>query len=76
MQSYCVGKCGFSVYCFTFSFNMAAPDIRVVVVQGITDLLPDSYSGDNNEVDIEEFFTKYRQWLQVHMKDLQVMLVG
>ncbi len=45
---------------------MTAPDVRVLVVQGIADLLPDSYSGNNQEIDIEEFFTKCRQWLNVN----------
>ncbi len=47
-----------SVYYFTFSFTMAAPDgaqqVTVVVVNGF------SYSADNPDVDIEEFFTRYR----------------
>ncbi len=37
--------------------------VRVVVVNGFPDLLPEAYSGDNYDVDIEEFFTRYRQWL-------------
>ncbi len=39
-----------------------APPV-VVVVNGLADLLPDSYSGDDMSVDIEEFF---RQWLGIH----------
>ncbi len=43
----------------------AAPPV-VVVVDGIADLLPDSYSGDDTSVDIEEFFARYRQCLGIH----------
>ncbi len=32
----------------------------VEVVNGLADLLPDSYSGDDTSVDIEEFFARYR----------------
>ncbi len=35
----------------------------IVVVNGLADLLPDSYSGDHMSVDIEEFFGRFRQWL-------------
>ncbi len=43
----------------------ATPPV-VVVVNGLADLLPESYSGDNTSVDIEEFFAKYRHWLGIH----------
>ncbi len=43
----------------------AAPPV-VVVVNGLANLLPDSYSGDDTSVDIEEFFARYRQWLGIH----------
>ncbi len=42
-----------------------APPV-VVVVNGLADLLPDSYSGDDTSVDMEEFFGRYRQWLGIH----------
>ncbi len=49
---------------------MAAPDgaqqVRVVVVNGFSDLMQDFYSSDNPEVDIEECFTRYRGWLLLH----------
>ncbi len=32
----------------------------------MADLQPDSYSGDNTSVDIEEFFARYKQWLGIH----------
>ncbi len=38
----------------------------VVVVNGLADLIPDSYSGDDMSVDIEEFFGRFRQWLALH----------
>ncbi len=46
----------------------AAPQqqVRVVVVNAFSDLLPDTYSGDNPDLDIEELFTRYRQWLLLH----------
>ncbi len=42
----------------------AAPPV-VVVVNGLADLLPDSYSGDDTSIDIEEFFARFRQWLGI-----------
>ncbi len=36
------------------------------MVNGLADLQPDSYSGDNTSVDIEEFFARYKQWLGIH----------
>ncbi len=36
------------------------------MVNGLADLLPDSYSGDDTSVDIKEFFARYRQWLGIH----------
>ncbi len=39
----------------------ATPPVVVVV-----NLLPDSYSGDDTSVAIEEFFARYRQWLGIH----------
>ncbi len=49
---------------------MAAPQTAaspvVVVVNGLADLLPDNYSGDDTSVDIEEFFARFRQWLGIH----------
>ncbi len=38
----------------------------VVVVNGLADLIPDSYSGDDMSVDIEEFFGRFRHWLALH----------
>ncbi len=35
------------------------------MVNGLADLLPDSYSADDTSVDIEEFFARYRQWLGI-----------
>ncbi len=43
----------------------AAPPV-VIVVNGLANLLPDSYSGDDTAVDIKEFFARYRQWLGIH----------
>ncbi len=39
----------------------------VVVVNSLANLLPDSYSGDDKSVDIEEFFGRFRQWLGLHL---------
>ncbi len=39
------------------------PQVRDVVVNGVSDLMSNSYSGD---VDIEEFFTRFKQWLLLH----------
>ncbi len=36
------------------------------MVNGLANLLLDSYSGDDTSVDIEEFFARYRQWLGIH----------
>ncbi len=38
----------------------------VVVVNSLADLLPDSYSGDDKSVDIEECLGRFRQWLGLH----------
>ncbi len=46
--------------------QQAAKPAVVVVVNGLADLLPDSYSGDDISIDIEEFFARYRQWLGIH----------
>ncbi len=37
-----------------------APPV-VVVMNGLSDLLPESYSGDDSLIDIEEFFGIFRQ---------------
>ncbi len=44
----------------------AAQQVDVVVVNGLADLLPDSYSGDDLSIDIKEFFGRYWQWLKIH----------
>ncbi len=44
----------------------ALPPVNVVVVNGLADLLSDSYSGVDMSIDIGEFFGRYRQWLQIH----------
>ncbi len=44
----------------------APPLVNMVVVNGLADLIPDSYSGDHLSTDIEEFFGKYRQWLNIN----------
>ncbi len=43
----------------------APPLLNMVVVNGLADLLPDSYSGDMS-TDIEEFFRRYRHCLNIH----------
>ncbi len=49
---------------------MAAPQAValpvVVVVNSLVNLLPDSYSGDDTSIDIEEFLARFRQWLGIH----------
>ncbi len=68
------GKLVLQVFCLSFIFKMAqaaaapaAPSqVNMVVVNGLADLLPDSYSGDDMFTDIEEFIGRYRQWLQIH----------
>ncbi len=47
------------------ALQAAAPPI-VVVVNGLADLLPDSYSRYSTSFDIEEFFARFRQWLGTH----------
>ncbi len=42
-----------------------APPV-VVVMNGLSDLLPESYSGDDSLIDTEEFFGRFRQWLGIH----------
>ncbi len=42
-----------------------APPVVVVVI-GLADLIPDSYSGDDTLVDIEENFARYRQWFRIN----------
>ncbi len=37
-----------------------------MVVNGLVDFLPDSYSGDDMSVDIEVCFSRFRQWLGLH----------
>ncbi len=46
--------------------QQAAAQPVVVIVNGLADLLPDSYSGDDTSVDLEEFFARHRQWLGIH----------
>ncbi len=43
----------------------AAPPV-VLVVNGLANLLPDSYSGNHTSVDIKENSMGYRQWLGIH----------
>ncbi len=43
----------------------AVPPV-VVVFNGLADLLPDSYSGDDHSIDVEEFFGRFRQCLGIH----------
>ncbi len=45
--------------------HAAAPPV-FVVVNGLADLLPDSYSGDHTSIDKEEFFVRFRRWLGIH----------
>ncbi len=46
---------------------VAAPAPPVVlVVNGLADLVPDSYTGDDMSVNIEECFGRFRQWLGLH----------
>ncbi len=45
---------------------VASPPFNMVVVNGLADLLPDSYFGDDMSIDIEEFFGRYIQWLNIH----------
>ncbi len=42
-----------------------APPVEVVM-NGLSDLLPESYSGDDSLIDTEEFFGRFRQWLGIH----------
>ncbi len=44
----------------------ATPQLNVVIVNGLADLLPESYSGYDMSIDIEEYFDRYRQWLDIH----------
>ncbi len=39
----------------------------IVVVNGLVDQIPDSYSVDDMSVDIEELFGRFRQWLALHL---------
>ncbi len=41
----------------------AAPPVAVMV-NGLADMLPDSYSGDDTSINIEEIFARYRQWFR------------
>ncbi len=46
----------------------AAPAPPVVVVMTeLSDLLPESYSGNDSSIDTEEFFGSFRQWLGIHI---------
>ncbi len=36
------------------------------MVNGLANLLRDSYSGDDTSINIEEFFARFRQWLGIH----------
>ncbi len=42
----------------------------VVVVNGLADLITDSYSGDDTSIEIEEFFGRYMQWLWINQNRL------
>ncbi len=42
-----------------------APPV-VVVVNGLADMIPDSYSVDDTLIDIEDLFGRYRQWLGIN----------
>ncbi len=46
--------------------QQAATSPVVIVVNGLDDLLPDIYSGDDMSVTIEELFARYSQWLGIH----------
>ncbi len=37
-----------------------------MVFNGLADLLLDSYSGDDPSIDLEDFFSRFRQWLGIH----------
>ncbi len=43
----------------------AVPPV-VVVFNGLADLLPDSYSGDDPSIDLEEVFGRFSKWLGIH----------
>ncbi len=42
-----------------------APPV-IVVVNGLADLIPEIYPGDDTSIDIEEFFASYRQWFGIN----------
>ncbi len=45
----------------------AAPAPPVVVVMNrLSDVLPENYSGDDSLIDTEDFFGRFRQWLGIH----------
>ncbi len=52
-----------------------AQQVRVVVVNGFSDLMPDTYWGYNPEEDIEECFIQYKQWLLYTMIGSMMMLL-
>ncbi len=38
----------------------------IIVVNGFRDLMPETFTGDNADIDVEEFFNRFRQWEQLH----------
>ncbi len=42
------------------------PEPGIIVINGFSDLMPETFTGDNTEIDVEEFFNRLKQWEQLH----------
>ncbi len=38
----------------------------IIVINGFADLMPETFTGDNADIDIEKFFNRFSQWEQLH----------
>ncbi len=34
----------------------------IIVISGVGDLMPDTFTGDTADIDVEEFFNRFVQW--------------
>ncbi len=38
----------------------------IIVLNNFSDLMPEIYTGESLDCDVEEFFSKFRQWIHLH----------
>ncbi len=42
------------------------PEPQIIVINGFGDLMSETFTGDNAEINVEEFFNRFKQWEQLH----------